>query len=187
VTQGTWPFNATAESRFWPKIERRGADDCWEWVARRTHDGYGQFRTGGKGSPNQHAHRCAWALTHGYWPPSDVLVCHTCDNRPCCNPAHLFLGSPADNSADMVAKGRQRQGARPPGAGCGARNARYTHPETTARGERNGWARLTADDIREMRRLRDEGWLQKDLARKFNTPQTNVSRIIRRRAWAHVQ
>jgi hypothetical protein len=79
------------------------------------------------------AHRRAWELTHG--PITDGLHClHHCDHPPCCNPSHLFLGAPADNVADMVAKGRQARGDR-----SGSR----LYPERLARGEGHYRARVT--------------------------------------------
>jgi hypothetical protein len=92
------------ELRFWSKVDRRGPEECWPFS--RVHDpGYGQFWL----TPTQPvgAHRMAWELTNGPV-PAGAYVLHRCDNRPCCNPGHLFLGTHQDNMDDMVHKGRQR-------------------------------------------------------------------------------
>lgn len=85
----------------------RGApDECWEWQGRRSAKGYG------RGPHNEPAHRFAYRMLVGRI-PNGMLVCHHCDNPPCCNPAHLFVGTHADNMDDMVAKGRQAKHQRP--------------------------------------------------------------------------
>lgn len=178
-----WPFNETAERRFWAKVDKAG--EHWLWTGKPGEDGYGQFRSGGAGSPTIRAHRAAWAFAHGEMPPDDMLVCHHCDIPLCCNPVCLFLGTPAQNSADMRAKGRQCRGEDHPNYGKGF-GAAYK-PEQRARGERNAAAKLTIDDIHEIRRLYALGARQVDLAAQFSTPQPNISAIVRRKAWAHVE
>jgi hypothetical protein len=88
--------------RLWARIDRRGDDECWEWTRARSARGYGQLWTGER---VEYAHRLVAALTAGAI-PTGLYVLHTCDNPPCCNPAHLVFGTQADNLADMAAKGR---------------------------------------------------------------------------------
>lgn len=94
---------------FWALVDERGADECWEWQGKRLATGYGFLwyrRT-------IQAHRLAWILFHGMEPPPKMYVRHTCDNPPCCNPNHLRLGTPRDNTQDMMGKGRHAMQARP--------------------------------------------------------------------------
>lgn len=114
-----------------------------------------------------------------------LVVCHTCDTPPCCNPNHLFLGTPAENSADMVSKERQCKGPAHPS--YGKRFCREPTAEERARGERNGSARLNSEKVREIRRLSAAGMRQVDLADRFGITQPNISKIVRREAWAHVE
>ncbi len=97
------------EIRFWSKVDRRSDEECWPWMAsvRRKDEGYGAFSIGGRHHP---AHRVALELS-GVIVPAGMVVCHRCDNPRCCNPSHLFVGTPQDNDADRVAKGRQARGS----------------------------------------------------------------------------
>lgn len=93
----------TTEERFWSKVDRSGGpDSCWPWLAGRMRAGYGNFWMDGH---EKLAHRVAWELTNGPI-PIGLCVLHRCDNAPCQNPIHLWLGTKADNSRDMVSKGR---------------------------------------------------------------------------------
>lgn len=99
---GTFP---PLQTRFWSKVARGSADACWPFHGVRDRKGYGRFHMKSQGACL--AHRVAWELVNGP-APKDRCVMHECDNPPCCNPAHLRLGTDADNKADMLAKGRLR-------------------------------------------------------------------------------
>jgi hypothetical protein len=93
------------EQRFWEKVDRRGPDQCWLWTAALTGNGYGVIRLDTH-LPRVQAHRASWMLSNGPI-PDGLWVLHRCDTPRCVNPAHLFLGTRADNVQDMIAKGRQ--------------------------------------------------------------------------------
>jgi hypothetical protein len=104
-----------------------------------------------------HAHRVAWRLTHALEPTGPVL--HRCDNPPCCNPRHLYVGTPADNSADAVA--RQR----------------------TPRGDRTRRAKLTWNQAREVRLLAVQGISNCELGRRFGVSETAIRFVIIGKTW----
>lgn len=91
----------TIEERFWKKVEIGNEDECWNWVGAIDTPKYGAFKYNGK---KVNSHRMAWFLTYGEFP--ELLVLHSCDNRKCCNPKHLFLGTHKDNVQDMISKNR---------------------------------------------------------------------------------
>lgn len=147
--------------RFWSHVDSSGGlFACWEWKASRNKLGYGCSEINYR---RYLAHRLAWELTQGSI--SDGLcVCHHCDNPPCCNPSHLFLGTSAENMRDMIAKGRNRQ--------------------IGASGERNRRHKLTFAQVNEIRRLYAQGDVtQTELSKQFGTSVQNVNRIVRHERW----
>lgn len=182
--------------RFWPKVDKDGPipehrpelGPCWVWTAGRFPDGYGQFAV--ERIP-RHAHRLSWAMANG--PIADgLLVLHHCDNRPCVNPGHLFLGTHKDNMRDMVAKGRAASGERhttrlhPERVVRGLLHGRHTHPERTARGERQAQSKLTEAKVRSIRRSRAAGdplWL---IALYHGVSISSISRVCLRHTWKHI-
>jgi hypothetical protein len=139
----------------------RKTDNCWLWTAGTFHHSkpYGYLWVKNKFIAT---HRLSWEIHNGPI-PKGLMVCHTCDNPICVNPAHLFLGTNGQNTADKVKKGRQ------------------------ARGEKQGSAKLTEADIwriREAYRLRL--FLAKELALVFKVSPNHIQQIVDRKMWKHV-
>lgn len=95
--------------RFWSKVQIGASNKCWPWTGARFAKGYGSFDIKGK---SVIAHRQAWQLEHEQPIPADMMICHHCDNPPCCNPRHLYLGTRATNMRDMWRR-KRRVGKRP--------------------------------------------------------------------------
>jgi hypothetical protein len=148
--------------RFWPKV--RIGPDCWEWTGAIKDNGYGTITRGGRSQGHVYAHRASWEMAFGAI-PAGMDICHRCDNRRCVRPDHLFVGTTADNLADMRTKGRANDPAR------------------GSRGDRNGRARLTWEQVREIRRRWAAGEQQRSLAREFGLGSTTVGHIVHGRHW----
>lgn len=184
------PSNDTASlhARFWSKVDT--SRECWEWQAARfPTTGYGCFGVNGK---VRGAHRVAYELTHGPI-PNGMLVCHSCDNRACVRPDHLFLGTVRDNALDAKAKGRLATGAangahtKPENKPRGDKHWVHRHPDRIGYGTRQPRAVLNDDAVREIRTLRAQGFTCKSLAERFGVSATQISLIVRRIAWPHVK
>lgn len=129
---------------------------CWEWTASKTSSGYGKIFVTGKLCG---AHRVSYELRHGPI-QSGMRVLHRCDNPACINPDHLFLGSDADNVADMISKGRQQRG--------------YKHYR----------AKLSENDVRAIRSAKNE--TPNNLAKQFGVTASTISFIRSGKIWKHV-
>lgn len=150
------------EVRFWAKVRRGSSDECWLWTGYIGREGYGYFQFSTKNA--RKAHRVSWELANGPLPPGagyhGTCVLHRCDVRHCVNPAHLFLGSNADNMADMVAKGRAK------------------------RGEAHFWAKLTEAAAREIIvRYAGGGESHRSLAAKYGVTKSTITNVLSGRTW----
>jgi len=124
------------------------------------------------------AHRIAYELLKG--PTGDFFVLHTCDNPPCCNPDHLWLGTQADNIKDCKEKGRTRNGV-------GAKHGSKTHPQRIPRGEKSGLSVLTRSDVEEIRAKYQTGdFSQGLLGEQYGVSRTTVGQIVRGETWTHI-
>lgn len=181
---------STIEERFWAKVDRRGPDECWEWTGHRLKAGYGRFGSSGRFPCGQSTHRIAWHVSIGAI-PAGLMVCHRCDNPPCCNPAHLFLGMAADNTHDMLNKRR---------CPTGENHYSRTKPELVIRGDRhylrknpervfgsaNPFAKLDEDAVSSIKSELVSGRSQSAVARQFNVSVSTINLIARGKTWRHV-
>lgn len=159
--------------RFWSKIERKSPDECWPWKAHRSKTKNGEYGLFDVADESFNSHRIAYFIATGI-DPGDLLVCHSCDNPPCCNPSHLFAGTCADNSADMASKGRSLRGRL------------HAHPENMARGERHHNSKLTSDEVLRIRSMAADGIPKRAIARQFHVSQPLVQMIVARKWWRHI-
>lgn len=108
--------HASLEERFWRYVVK--SEQCWSWSGNKSRSGYGRVSTGSKSEGYTLAHRFSWELHNNQKIPAGMFVMHKCDNPECSNPDHLMLGTPKENTQDMISKGRKRVVA-PAGAGNG--------------------------------------------------------------------
>lgn len=141
------------QERFWPKVEK--SDGCWLWVGAKDRKGYGKLQIGTLKNPKYvTASRLSYEIANGPIPPGRNVL-HSCDTPPCVNPEHLFLGSYADNAADKVAKGRQ------------------------SRGENHPWAKLTNDQVRELRAMDWTVMKPGAIARRYGISYFSLRKLLR--------
>lgn len=148
-------------NRLFDSVERVG--DCWIWKGSKFTDGYGRIHVDGK---PRRLHRLIFEMATREKIPTGLLVCHTCDTPLCCNPDHLFLGTPSDNHHDAMRKGRH------------------------TKGEKVNTCKLTEQQVLEIRRRWEQSpkkyGLYSKMAREFGVSNSNIHFIISRRSWKHI-
>jgi hypothetical protein len=160
-----YEFTPKEIERFWRRVDKSGdADACWPWLGARMTQGYGRMCLA---RGHFLTHRIVWTIAHGKI-PGRLCVCHHCDNRLCCNPAHLFVGTIADNNADRHSKGR-------------------TSRHGNSRGPTNGMSKLTEDDVRRIRRDYATGdFSLPKLAARHSVSKSCIQFVVRGYTWRHV-
>lgn len=176
IIQLAFDFNNPVETKFWAKVDKVSSPHgCWLWTGNKP-KGYGLFRVKGR---TLMAHRFSWSLVHGPI-PKGLNVCHDCpggDNPSCVNHAHLWLGTPKENTQDMLRKGR---------AATGERSGPYLSRERRY-GEGNSQARLTEAQVREIRQRYANGERQGDIARDYPVCKVTINVIVNRQRWKHLE
>lgn len=165
----------TPEERFYMQCEKRSSG-CWEWRGGKTaKDGYGRLRVCGVKTC---AHRFSYQMHKGPI-PEGMLVCHTCDNRACVNPDHLWLGTHSDNSTDCVVKGRDYASRMP--------NNIRNKGVPKRRGENHTASKLKEEDVRKIRAIYAVGGISAlNLGKCFGINKATTLNIIHRKLWKHV-
>jgi HNH endonuclease len=153
---------SSVEARFWQYVEKRGPDECWPWKGWRSPRGYGAMSARLGKRKKVAAHRFSYDL-HNKIKLGKLCACHSCDNPSCCNPAHLFRGTHADNKRDAMLK------------------LRHTHGETSP------LSKLTESQVRRIRLLREKGRTLRSIGAAFGVDHKTVLAIVTRRTWAYVE
>lgn len=154
------------QRNFWARVQKAKPNDCWDWTLSFHDSGYGlfAFSAGPSRQINIRAHRISYFLKHGHLPKHPLVVCHTCDNRKCVNPRHLFAGTRQMNNQDMVQKSRQAVGVKI-----------FT-------------AKLNPEKVREIRRLSEvEGLNNTQIAGIFGVRNCTIWNVVNRILWRHVK
>ena len=153
-------------SAFWSKVDvSPDVRKCWNWMAAKTSNGYGNVRINKK---YLGAHRVAFEIINGKV-PEGFIICHVCDNKSCCNPHHLMLGTVRSNAIDMVIKGRSGG------------------PRYAMTGTQNHNSKLNDEKVKEIRESYKSGSMdQYELARKYGVTQSTIGYITRNKTWRHV-
>lgn len=150
--------NLSLKDRFLSHVSiSENLDDCWEWVGSKLPNGYGHLKIENK---TFYVHRVSYMLFVGHI-PEGMLVCHSCDNRACVNPNHLFLGTNQDNMDDMKNKGRQNK----------------------VKGEDQGSHKFTEQDIYKIRVMLKHGYKLREIAEIFAVNKSSISAIKTGRRW----
>ncbi len=173
----------TLVQRFWEKVQK--TDGCWIWTGATT-QGYGVIRAEGPSRAMIRAPRLSYEIHVGPIPKGKHIL-HHCDNPPCTNPEHLFVGTSKDNAEDMVRKGRSTKG-RSTSTWVARGNVHYTRRIPCAQvGQKNNGSKLTDKQVQEIRNLYAQGNIsQSKLGKMFNVSQTAVGHILRRITWNHL-
>lgn len=210
--------------KLWSKIDIGLENECWMWKGCQSTAGYGVIRIN---YILKYAHRLAWELHNEKSIPPKISVCHSCDNPPCCNPDHLFLGSQADNMRDAKNKGRMPHGVLHHGTDLTEKDIRkirylgqtdiphqeigdyfsisrmsvndiihkrtwghidpeYKPPKKKSKGITHPNAKLTEDNVRQIRRLSNEGHYPIALAIMFGVSRGTIEPILKGETWKHV-
>lgn len=163
-------------NRFWKKVDKSG--NCWIWTGDRTSKGYGRIS---KDGVRIGTHRYSW-LIHNGTIPKGLCVCHTCDNPPCVNPDHLWLGTNLENQQDMTKKGRRVINM----VGLHSFEGRKLQLENVSRGERHIRSKFTNNKIYEVRALWETGYTINGLARTYGVAVNTMNSILKRKTWKHI-
>ena len=157
-------LSPSREELFWSRVDMKEEDKCWEWRGTAGTTEYGQTSWLGK---DMATHRIAWMLTFGEI-PDGLLVCHHCDNPPCCNPKHLFIGTNQDNIDDRERKNRNWM--------------------PHSRGEEHGHHKLTEKDVKEIRDLYSTGkYSYLKLAKLYPVSWGAIRQVIKRQNWGWLE
>jgi hypothetical protein len=153
MPKGVYP-RESINKRFWSKVDKKESDECWNWKGCTKPKGYGKIVNG---KEKFSAHRFSWMIHNG--DPGNLWILHKCDNPSCVNPNHLFLGTPIENTQDMISKNRKPLG------------------------EKHNSSKLTNQDIYDIRK---SNLTQTKLAEIYGVDQTQISNIKNRKQWKHI-